>query len=230
MSTSRTNRAFLLLRYTLIVATAYLLLVEGGFQRPPLGVILLIVGALASNVVLAQLSEELTSTLPFALGVVLGDTTWITIVLINSGRFNAEFFYLYFFILLLAAIGENLRLIAIGAVVVCMAYVYLLMANGGTWSLWDSPSLIRIPFLFTVAAFYGYMVERTRTERRRAEVGETGRQQAEEELRDKNVELQEQAEVSAALARIGHELISSLDTPVTLERLCQLTAEELAAR
>ena len=213
----------------LIVATAYLLLVEGRFQVPPLATVLLVAAALASNVVLAQLSDERTSTMPFAVGVVLGDTMWITLALVNSGRFNAEFFYLYFFILLLAAIGENLRLIAIGAVAVCIAYIYLLMASGGTWSLWDSPSLIRIPFLFTAAAFYGYMVERTRTERRRAEVGETGWQRAEDELREKNVELQEQAAVSAALARIGHELISSLDTPVILERLCQLTAEELGA-
>jgi len=229
MSLLRTNRAFLLLRYTLIVATAYLLLVEGNFQIPPPVTVLLIAAALASNVVLAQLPDQLTRTMSFAVGVVLFDTVWITLALTNSGRFNAEFFFLYFFILLLAAIGENLRLIVIGAVAACIAYVYLLMANGGTWSLWDSPSLIRIPFLFTAAAFYGYMVEQTRTERRRAEVGETGWKRAEDQLREKNAELQEQAEVSAALARIGHELISSLDTPVILERLCQLTAEQLGA-
>ncbi len=39
----------------------------------------------------------------------------------------------------------------------------------------------------------------------------------------------EEAEVSAALARVGHELISSLDRPVMLERLCQLTAEAMKA-
>src|SRR2546428_806211 len=44
-------RPFLLLRYTLIVATAYLLLVEGGFKIPPVATMPLIVGALASNVV-----------------------------------------------------------------------------------------------------------------------------------------------------------------------------------
>jgi len=60
-------------------------------------------------------------------------------------------------------------------------------------------------------------------------VGESGWKHAEDELREKNAELQAQAAVSAALARIGHELISSLDTPVILERLCQLTAEELGA-
>jgi len=37
----------------------------------------------------------------------------------------------------------------------------------------------------------------------------------------------EEAQVAAALARIGRDLIISLDTPVMLERLCRLTAEVL---
>ena len=88
--------------------------------------------------------------------------------LIWSGHFSTEFFYLYFFVLLLAAIGENLRLIAVGAVVVCGGYLYGLSATGGTWSMWSSPSLIRVPFLFTVAAFAGYLVDRTRHEIQRS--------------------------------------------------------------
>jgi len=35
----------------------------------------------------------------------------------------------------------------------------------------------------------------------------------------------EEAQISAALVRVGREMISSLDTPVLLDRLCQLTAE-----
>jgi signal transduction histidine kinase len=221
------NRAFLLLRYTLIVATAYLLLVEQEFALPPVSGILLIVAALASNVVFAQLGPQVMNSLAFGVGIIVGDTLWITGLLLQSRRFEPDFFYLYFFVLLLAAIGENLRLIAIGAVAVCVAYLYGLSATGGSWSLWSSPSLIRIPFLFTAAAFYGYLVERTRSERGRADEGETERRRAEDALRIKTVQLQEEAEVSAALARVGHELISSLDTPVILDRLCQLTAEVL---
>ena len=223
------NRAFLLLRYTLIVTTAYLLLVEEQFVMPPAGTILLIAMALASNVVVAQLPVRLTESSSFGVGTVIVDTLWITGVLLHSGRFNAEFFYLYFFILLLAAIGENLRSIAIGAVAVCIAYIYLLAASGGSWSLWASPSLIRIPFLFTAAAFYGYLVERTRTERRRADVVEGERQRAEVALQAKTEQLRDEAEGSATLARLGHELISLLDTPTILDRLCQLTAEELGS-
>lgn len=38
---------------------------------------------------------------------------------------------------------------------------------------------------------------------------------------------QEEAEISAALARVGREMIALLDTPVLLNRICQLTTEAL---
>jgi signal transduction histidine kinase len=163
------QRAFLLLRYTLIAATAYLLLVEEGLAMPPVAAVVLIVLALASNVLVASLPPRLSSSPYFGPAVILCDTLWITAALLISGRFSADFFFLYFFILLLAAIGENLWLIALAAVAVCGAYLYVLSATGGAWSLWTSPSLIRIPFLFTVATFYGYLVDRTRQERSRAQ-------------------------------------------------------------
>ncbi|MFN8644459.1 MAG: hypothetical protein U0802_23420 [Candidatus Binatia bacterium] len=229
MDSSASQRAFLLLRYTLIAATAYLLMVEDQFALPSLGSVLVIAAALTSNVILAQLPPRITQHTSFGIALVVGDTVWITALLVQSGRFNAEFFYLYFFVLLLAAIGENLRLIAVGAVAICGAYLYGLAATGGTWSWWQSPSLIRIPFLFTAAAFYGFLVERTRSERWRAEAVEGERQRIEDALSQRTAELRDEAAVSAALARVGSELISSLDRPVLLERVCQVTTQELGA-
>lgn len=48
----------------------------------------------------------------------------------------------------------------------------------------------------------------------------TARKRAEEQLK-------EEAEIAAALARVGQEMIASLNTPEILERLCRLTAEVL---
>ncbi len=48
----------------------------------------------------------------------------------------------------------------------------------------------------------------------------TARKQMEEQLK-------EEAEIAAALARVGQEMIASLNTPMILERLCRLTAEVL---
>jgi PAS domain S-box-containing protein len=161
------SQAFLLLRYTLIIAVAYLLLVEHDFAAPPKAVVLLIVAALLSNVVMAQLPARITDSTAFYAGIILGDTLWITAALLVSGLFGPEFFYLYFFVLLLAGIGENLTLIAIGAVVVSLAYIFVVSATADAGSLWSSRLLIRIPFLLIAAAFYGYLVERVRRERQR---------------------------------------------------------------
>src|SRR5439155_4800434 len=160
------TRAFLLLRYTLIAATAYLILVECEFTIPPAGVMLAIAFALLSNVCAASLPPTVVGSTYFSAAVIVIDTAWISGALLSSGRFSADFFYLYFFVLLLAAIGENLALIAVGAVVVCGAYLYVLSASGAEWTIWRSPSIIRLPFVFTSAAFYGYLIDRTRRETR----------------------------------------------------------------
>ncbi len=221
------TRAFVLLRLTLIIATAYLLLVESEFAFPQGPVLILLGAALASNLLLGHIDERTTRTPIFGFAVVTFDTIWVTSALLYSGHFNAEFFFLYFFVILLAAIGESLSLIAIGAVVVCIGYVYLMIRSGQTPTLWDSPSLIRIPFLFTTTAFYGYLIERTRAERTRAEIHEGERDEAQSALTETSQQLEEEAAVTSALAQVGQDLISSLDTPVLLDRLCQQTAAGL---
>ena len=53
------------------------------------------------------------------------------------------------------------------------------------------------------------------------------RRQAERGLRASEERHRAEAEVATALARVGREMISSLDTPVLLNRLCRLTTEVL---
>src|SRR5438067_11401937 len=126
-------KAFLLLRYTLIAATAYLILVEGEFSTPPLGVVLAITAALLSNVLASLVPARMASSSGFGLAVIVADTAWITAALVASGSFHAEIFYLYIFVLLLAAIIENLSMIPVGYVVVCCAYHYPLSVTGRGW-------------------------------------------------------------------------------------------------
>ncbi|MEW6269303.1 MAG: PAS domain-containing sensor histidine kinase [Thermodesulfobacteriota bacterium] len=55
----------------------------------------------------------------------------------------------------------------------------------------------------------------------------TERRRAEAELRESRRRFEEEARISTALVRVGHELISSLSEPAILDRLCQLTVEVL---
>jgi signal transduction histidine kinase len=57
--------------------------------------------------------------------------------------------------------------------------------------------------------------------------GSIERARAETALACSQAKLEEEARIAAALARVAEEMFSSLDTPVILERLCQLTANVL---
>jgi PAS domain S-box-containing protein len=160
------GRAFILLRFTLIIATGYLLVAQRGPASIPMTLVVLLGVVLASNVAALRLPQRWLESPRFTGTVIVGDTVWITAALVVSGNFTAEFFYLYFFVLFLAGIGENLRLITLGVVVVCSAYVVLVIATSGPAAVLTTQALIRIPFLFAVAIFYGYLVDRLRREQR----------------------------------------------------------------
>ncbi len=164
----RDSRALVLLRLTLVVATGYLLIARGSAALhrswPLFG---LLAAAIASNLLFRWLPRRVTGTLGFTASLIVFDTLWVTGALLYSGHFAPEFFYLYFFVLFLAAVGERIGLIALGSVVVAGAYLWVLARQGGPTVIWTSATLVPIPFLFAVAIFYGYFVDRLRAEERK---------------------------------------------------------------
>ncbi len=69
---SRT-RAFLLLRYLLIIGTAYLLLVEAQFAVPPAALCVLLAAVLASNVGASLLPSRIIQAHSFTAAIILTD-------------------------------------------------------------------------------------------------------------------------------------------------------------
>ncbi len=155
---------FILFRYVLIVAASYLFLFEGETTAPAVNVAL-IAGALASNVFLSQFPGNLLLR-PLTVGfIVCVDIGWIAAGLWYKSSFGSDIFFLYFFVLFLAATGLNL-IALIGTSILLTAVDLVFFVNPGEYKfVWTSSSLIRIPFIFTAAAFYGYLVEQIRRER-----------------------------------------------------------------
>ena len=162
-------RAIIFLRLTLVIATSYLLLTQGqAFTFPSTTVSLILVG-LASSVSFFWLPRPLIESTTFGATLVVLDTIWITAVLSYSGYLGFDFYAVYFFVLFLAAVSENLAIMAMSTVLVSVAYLYSVFATMGAAAAWSSPTLIRLPFFFAVGAMYGFLTNRVRREREASE-------------------------------------------------------------
>src|SRR6266545_547910 len=160
------GRTFLLLRYVLVIAAAYLFLFEGQPGASTLS-LALIATALLSNVIVSQFSEYRLMR-PISLGLIICfDIVWIAFGLWYEGIFGSDIFFLYFLILFLAAVGQNLFLIISASVVLSAIDLILFVAPAeAETTIWTSPSLVRIPFMFITSLFYGYLAEKLGNEKK----------------------------------------------------------------
>jgi signal transduction histidine kinase len=208
------RRMFLLVRYVLIIAVSSLVIVNAG-SALALYQVVLIVAALGSNVLLSRVGAARFFQWWVQGPVLLGDTAWIALVLLSAG-FGQQFFLFYFIQLFLTAISESLELLAIGAALIGIASIAL-GSEGGL----SAAALIRVPFFFATAVFYGYVVDMVKQQRRLNLQRETWAKRLEKEVQIRTRELQRQSselrrmydEVRAAdqmksdfVANVSHEL------------------------
>lgn len=208
------RHTFLLVRYVLIIAVSSLTILN---VQTALSVsqIVLVVVALTSNALLGRVNPEHFFRWWVQGPVLLADTVWIALVLLSAG-FGQQFFLFYFIELFLAAISESLALLAVGAALIGVASIAL-GSDGGL----SSATLIRVPFFFATAVFYGYVVDMAKQQRRVNEQREIWTNRLEAEVRVRTRELERQStelrrmydEVRAAdrmksnfVANMSHEL------------------------
>lgn len=158
---------FLVLRYVFITVAAYLLV----FQNPHGGIAtvqgVMVVAALASNVALSAVSSHLLFAWYVEAPVLIADTLWVSWAIHSTGAIGQEFFLLYFFVLFLAATSNSLPMVVFGATFISLVDVYL--SAGG--DMLTTPHLLRIVFFFSVALFYGQVLNEIKRERQRADRG-----------------------------------------------------------
>lgn len=161
------KRLFILLRYVLIIAASYLFLFEGKTDLPFVS-IYLVAMALASNVVLTNYIAKRSLT-SFTVGlIVIADIAWIVLGLWYKGGLEADIYVVYFFILLLAAMGQNLKLVVGAGLLLSGVDMTFLALTENHELIWTSSSLIRMPFIFVVSVFYGYIADKIKREHQTA--------------------------------------------------------------
>ena len=156
-----------LLRWVLIIASAYLLLFAEDGPVVDSGTGLFVALVLASNVLLNKFPDHWLQSRAFDMGLVLFDTSWLTLSLAWSPQASDNFFMLYFLVLFVVALGESLPMIVGSATLITLVYGWGLQHALGSAAL-TGQAFLRILFLFVVALFYGYFVTALRTRKREA--------------------------------------------------------------
>lgn len=152
------------MRWLLLFATAAILLPPGPGRSPSAVVWLLLAGFFVSNLVLTFLPRipRLSARMDYA--VVIADTFLVSTGLFYAGIDGGRFPVVFFVVLLLAAIVQDLPRLLAGATVVAALYLYLVAGTmpGDPW-----PLLTRVPFLYVVALYFGHMAGQVREEHER---------------------------------------------------------------
>jgi len=163
------KRTFIILRYVLIVAGAYLFLSADQSAQPSKFVALLVASALGSNVILAACPTARVLSISGLLAVVLVDISWISAGLWLTNDLGADLLILYLLVLVSAAASESIILVVSTALLAGVAYLMVLGTSSSTGDILTTTNLMRLPFLFAAALACGYLVEELKRERRQAE-------------------------------------------------------------
>src|SRR3990170_109599 len=159
-----------LLRWELIIAGSYLFLFGNEGPGVPASFAFLVALALASNVALYSVPERWIELPAVGVAVVLFDTLWVSAGAWLTGSLSGDFFLVYFLVILVAVVGQHVVVITCTGLVTGAIYAATIALDPSSPPFFATPThLLRILFFFVVALFYGYWVDRARTERRRGE-------------------------------------------------------------
>jgi len=147
------------LRWAVIIVTSYLILFgKGKIAHIDLGQLFILLYIL-SNLLLIFVPPKWFSNLKFFYSLVLMDTGIVSFGMFLSEKVTTDFYLVFFFILILASMSRNYKLLMVISGVTASLYGILLYSWGLLASEQGISYAIRIPFIFIMSAFYGYIVQ-----------------------------------------------------------------------
>jgi signal transduction histidine kinase len=169
IGTLHQTHAVLLLRWVLIVATSYLVLFSRPLAEVTPAVALFVSAYLASNVALTELLPRLRSPALLDWLLIIVDTAALSVAVVLTNSSSNDLFVLYFAVLFLSALSDRVGLVVGAALLITLAHLYTVSRFVDSGVLLQAGYLLRIPFLFVVALFFGHIVHHARGRERRAE-------------------------------------------------------------
>jgi len=153
------KKVVLALRWTVIIVTCYLILLGRGRVTNLHLSYLLIFGYILSNLLLTFFPKAWFWNQKLFYSLVIIDTGIVSFGMYLSEKMTSDFYLVFFLIIIFASISRNFKLLmAIGGVT-ALLYGFLLYSWGLLISQNSGSYTLRVPFIFIMTAFYGYIVQ-----------------------------------------------------------------------
>ena len=155
----RYKQIVLRLRWLTIIITSYLILFGRGIASLELLPSLVILFYLFSNVCAYFLPESYFMKVLFFYVLLLFDTFMVSLGIYITSQFDTDFYLVYFLIILVASIARSFKLLMVNALVICGIYGWFLWTRGWHSKPLEEGILLRVPFLFIMNLFYGFLIQ-----------------------------------------------------------------------
>ena len=153
------KKVILLLRWTAIIVTSYLIFFSKGRVTDLHLIHLLIFGYIFSNLLLTFLPKTWFSNPKLFYSLVIFDTGLVSFGMVLSEMMTTDFYILFFLVIIFASLSRNFKLLMALGGVTALLYGILLYSWGLLTSENGISYILRIPFIFIMTAFYGYIVQ-----------------------------------------------------------------------
>jgi len=153
------KRTVLRLRWVTIIITSYLILFGRGHNFPQFLPSSFILFYLFSNIIPYFIPEIYFLKIYFFYIILLFDTFMVSLGIYITSQFNTDFYLVYFLVLLFASIARSFKLLLISASVICGIYGWFLWDKGWNMNALEEGILLRIPFIFIMNLFYGFLIK-----------------------------------------------------------------------
>lgn len=145
-------------QWALAIACSYLVLFGSESGNPDVLGALVVVGFLATNLIVGRLPVALAERALFGVALAVVDSALIVASLYVAGQLSVELVLLCLGILILAIAGLRIGPIALATLALTALYLIIVWFTGDA-TLWRASVLLRVPLLFTAAIVYAWLVE-----------------------------------------------------------------------
>jgi|GEM_PF-2468457 len=171
------KRELVQIQWVVVIACSYLLIVQDGkLAQDPLSLFLLAL-PLGAMAILFRLPQSALSHRLFPSIVAVVDALLFSIAIFHNRQSPWDLCLIFFFGILISAIGENLLQIIVGSLMVGIISVLIIPVSSNTSIAIDANTLLRIPLIFGASLVYGHLSDQVKREKKKTAHSEDMRRQ-----------------------------------------------------